>query len=701
MTAENAMKFELLFDIAKKTKTALLNERRTQGFFTDKNYLDCQRLNHPGGGLITEGIGLTGLLLLLVAFKDEKNVLTEEDKQELQEIILESLNKVCDFSKNGFNVTPYINAQKMKGLFDEEYGYTDAITWSVSSAILAVYAERSGALKIDEQTKDAVMEMMAAGLKQILGGQRSDGTWGFRADPKAERSLYFTYSVSATIADFFDYITDELGKDVDTTSGKKVVMGTDDATINYLNQKLGYDVVESMKSCRKALQEYLLKDCLPLLPALAECNVMSESQRAHLGMWEHDGRAYEEGGAVKAYLNLYYAYYLIDMMTTAGADLRYAEIIKSESELAALVDYYRTNALMNQENLKYYFEEGHQADLISSLIEPAIFATRSQYGKAAETGLQFWDSVQSELSVYWRHGESGLQTTATYLREGVRNPPTICDPSLKPMALRANINYRFYVSEETDVAIDRLFADICKDVCVSVEDEEDEDALVVNLWDNMSYSLPVTERAIEAIVDYYDYINKFYVEKEQEKPENEQTPEVVVETVIKVEKSPFELAMEQKMAEYFDAKMDEYFNRKISEYFNSAEGKRLIASAVAEAVSAQVNVPPKASGMLVHQQVIDYITELCSDLSGYSSLAADGCDEEKAALALINLLNFLSKMMIQQEMLAGGRIREIEVEDKANKYTNLVKKVRQRAYEDLEKPNKNLLNLYDAVKRIE
>ena len=707
MTAENARKFEQLFEVAKKTKTALLEERQSAGLFTDKNYLNCATMLHPEGGLLSEGVGLTSLLLFAIAFRDEEKVLDQADKEVLEKTILDSLKKVCQFSKNGFNATPYINAENMEGVFDADIGYTDTVTWCVSPVILARYAERRGILHIEQETKDAMMQLLAKGIKQIVDGQREDGTWGFRTEPHAARSLYFTYSVNATIADFFDYIMDEIGKDIDSNAGEGVALGIDGSVINYLDGELGYSVVDKMKACRRSLQEYLLKNCLPLLPKLAECDEMSNEERAYLGMWEHPSYTYKDKGVKKYYFNLYYVYYLIDMLTTSGADLRYAEM-KNQHELKDLECYYRENQLMSGSDLKYYFQNGNEDALIPSLLEPAIYSSRTQYEKASETGKKFWDSTKSELEVFWEHEDVDVDDAAKDLLENSKPAPVIRDPALKPMALRANVNYRFYVSEEKDVAIDRLFADVCADVCLELDPTKPTDSLlkVQDLWDSVSYSLPITERAIESIVDYYDYLSKFYAEKEkeQQKPENEQTPEVVVETVIKVEKSPFELAMEQKMAEYFDAKMDEYFNRKISEYFNSAEGKRLIASAVAEAAPACVET--SASGAMIdlmdvqtQKALAGQMQRLIKDMQKPKFMPREkGVEIEQLADALVEFSNTVSQLSVKKGMQTDCEYTLSEVVSKASKYTESLKKLRQALYADADCPGRHMDEIYDKIK---
>ena len=77
------------------------------------------------------------------------------------------------------------------------------------------------------------------------------------------------------------------------------------------------------------------------------------------------------------------------------------------------------------------------------------------------------------------------------------------------MALRVNALYAYYICNQSDVAVDRLFDDICSNASADANGGS-----VQYLWDTSSYDLMVTERAIEALVDYYDYCKKNHLDRQ-------------------------------------------------------------------------------------------------------------------------------------------------------------------------------------------
>lgn len=95
------------------------------------------------------------------------------------------------------------------------------------------------------------------------------------------------------------------------------------------------------------------------------------------------------------------------------------------------------------------------------------------------------------------------------------------DPSFSPMALRANADYVFYITEMSDAFLNDLFNNICGEVFDKQAEKEarggnynerDYEDCVPDLWDSSNYSLFVSERSLESLVDYFDYISRFEAE---------------------------------------------------------------------------------------------------------------------------------------------------------------------------------------------
>ena len=122
--------------------------------------------------------------------------------------------------------------------------------------------------------------------------------------------------------------------------------------------------------------------------------------------------------------------------------------------------------------------------------------------------------------------------------------------------------------------VDRLFRDICEELA-----DQDTSDTVANLWDGNNYNIQLTERSIEAVVDYYDYLNKFECAQLREAEKGVAVNAVPATTVAPAEKTPFEKAIDDKIAEYLQ----------------SAEGQSLIENKVKELLNQQTSVQPSIS----------------------------------------------------------------------------------------------------------
>jgi hypothetical protein len=157
-------------------------------------------------------------------------------------------------------------------------------------------------------------------------------------------------------------------------------------------------------------------------------------------------------------IHLYYTYFVIDALIVCNADTDEAHKDKRASILQKL--------------------------------EHAIYQTRIEYDRArADT--DWWENAnESALKLDWEKDHPGLKN--------LRAIPPLQEPGLVPLALRCNTLYIYYFSEGKDKKVGNLFQAIC--------DDRDK---ATGLWDSIGYNLMVTERAVEAIVDYSDYLKKY------------------------------------------------------------------------------------------------------------------------------------------------------------------------------------------------
>lgn len=500
-----------LLKIVSDVKDALIRDWEQKSFFTDNN-------NMQNEGILADSIGVTSLLLLIVTFKDEKEVFSEESITKINQIIASSINKIWDSVKaNGYQATPLLSSKSSNKIFTKDDGYTDTITWILSICILARYTKKEGILSFDSLTQEKILDATADSLGKLLDNQQEEGTWGFMADKGAKKSLFFTYSVGTAIADVYDYIYGELYDNPEDH--------IDIEFAELLSKKMKVsDVKKRLDAARTNLNNWLIKSCLPLLPKISSCENLSAEDLDILGIWDQKMKEKSYG---RNYYMLYYVYYLIDLMITNTADLQYSLMINNPSQFEMIKEQYENNKDFTKEEFLYFFSKGHDKELFTNYIEQAIHASRNNFINASRTGNDFWDTSDSELNIDWRHSDIKISDSIKEIpkKEMIR----VTEPALVPMALRVNVNYCYYLSKRTDITVDNLF-----NIVLSDRNVEEIDDCLEGLWDNLIYNLPITERSIEAIVDYYDYLCKFVpVDNHKEKIEKTELEQAVENIVVK------------------------------------------------------------------------------------------------------------------------------------------------------------------------
>ncbi len=649
---------------ANKAKEALLENRTNQGYFVDSGVFSQE-------GLLPEAIGLTSLLLLLIAFDSEPQVITNADRNKIGVIADASLKKINTWVTNdGFVASPLLDAEDTAEFFTKKAGCLDAISWVTSAAILARYAERKSGLSLSSDMHNIVFSLIKQGLGQILNSQRADGTWGFMADKRAKKSLYFSYVAGVTLADFFDYVLGEIAMvEGDGMSGD-IEEYADEELLAYLDASLG-NTAKMATHARDALAQWLLKDCLPLLPQVASCKEMSEDMMNRLGIWKTPMGEHLRSRGVN-YYNLYYTYYLVDLMVVTSTDTLYESLADPANSEAfdTLKAYYKDQQLLSNEEQRYYFGKNRQAqaaEFWDTFVEQAIHFSRSQFMAASRTGANFWDTRSSELPIYWEHEDADIDNEVrTALGQ---RAISLTDPAVVPMALRANALYSYYICEQTDITVDRLFEDICSNTA-----RETRRACVANLWDEIGYNLMVTERSIEALVDYYDYLCKFNLQKTAE--------DAVDTTENEVPKTNFELSVEAKIAEYLRSAD----GRKVLAEVCSAEGQS------SGAISVTVGDLPG---------LIAKLEDIQSDLKSINKPLERHSSEEMEQLlyALKETFNCLAERALYE--FAASQYDESDA-DKAmaasEKLSARFKKLLSRVLGDTNRPDADLVELYDKLR---
>ncbi len=646
MTENSVSKLTQLCECAHKTQLALVNDWYTHNQFRDKNHL-------KEGGLLSEGIGLAGVVLMLIAFRDEESVFSAEEKQKAKELIYASLGNMCKWSEKSFGADPLLTGKEAK-FFTKDFGYVDTITYCLSVSVLIRYAERKGELSLDEQLKDSVYSMMARSAEALLSSQHDNGTWGFATDKKSKDSLFFTYSVSCAVADFFDYIMGE----IDAVEQK--ASGVDKEMLAILDKTLG-NTQERFAVARQKLREFLVRECLPLLPRLANCETLENAMLERLGI--------STNVSYQSYHQLYFTYYLLDAMNISGADLYFAEIAENKDAVEELKTHYTDNNLIPEAEKEYVFKDENFAKMYESFYEQALHSSRVQYINASRTGKKFWDSTKSELSIPWEHEDANITADAEDALK--KSFHSFTDPTIIPLALRANTTYAYYVTQKPDLTVERLFESIKDSAFIKGQsDEENEEYCVENLWDDQYYNLSITEKSIEAIIDFYDYLRAF--ESKEAAPTN-----VTVQSV--------PAPMPQKSA------LDMAVEQKIESYLSSKEGKELLAAAIGEG-DVRVAAPATstaATALELNEQLLDLINDLTDLVKSTNKLNRDGLIYERAAAALYDLAHALNACVLKQTLF------EVTKQKSDETCTEYEKRMDEHATE-LEKRTKKLMFQLDA-----
>ncbi len=649
-----------LTQVAKETKIALYDEWKKKQCFEDYN-----NFMEAGRGVLSEAMGLTSVMLLYVCFAENKGVYAGTNDPDTLAIVEKALNFLYDsVESEGYTISPLRSVEETEGVIDKNHAYVDTLTWVLSSSVLTIYAIRQGLISLSEELERKAIELIADALAHIAHGQLQCGAWGFSVDKDAKPSLYSTYAVAASLGDFLDYIFGELEYySSDDISSKNIEDFYDWKTVDAINTyyretpKDIYpqdNITEVVAKIKSNLQMWLLENCLPILPKLAECNPLSDEEMARIGMVRQTSSETITKLGGKDYINLYYTYYIIDILTTSSSDKRFDNIAKGTDSVAVddIKKIYK--GIMSESDYAYFFEKNSGANFASMFndyLNQAIHSARTNFGMARRSGKAFWDSSASELIIPWEHNE----ISKTRIEEA-RGDIDITEPALVSMALRANTVYCFYIIERADITVDNMFDMICDDRSPKTETVK-KDTKVKNLWDCINYSLPVTERSIEALVDYSDYLNKTLTEQVSGGSEGAASS------------------------------IDDAINKKIINYINSDEGKKTIKSLgfvskdevptvneadiariVDEKVSAIINeklgavlsgqqastpVHSPSSAALDFNVIINEIENLQRTLGNDKLPERDSADEyERLASALIGLHKNVSMKAIQDALTA-------------------------------------------------
>lgn len=309
---------------------------------------------------------------------------------------------------------------------------------------------------------------------------------------------------------------------------------------------LGHDLVKAIQQKRRLTAKWLVRDYL-----------------ADLGAKEIDPLL-DKDVHKKPHILLYYSYFVIDMLVVGLPD----EFFKEDAELL------------------------RDRDRIYRGIEHAIYLSRIHFDNARENKKWWGDFINSSLELSWENFE-----TRELLGRMDPARTQVLEPGLVPLSLRCNALYAFYLAKGADKKMPALFE-------ILHENRHRE----TGLWDVDGYSVMVTERAIEAIVDYNDYLKRF------ESSESKSDVELAVDALV---------------------------NEAIGRYFESGKGRAISVS--------QISAPP-ATGAPPSRNTYEELTEALAMGEKYLRQGVDpkGFDREAFGRFQRGLGTFASVLLLHR-----------------------------------------------------
>ena len=180
------------------------------------------------------------------------------------------------------------------------------------------------------------------------------------------------------------------------------------------------------------------------------------------------------------------------------------------------------NAYDNELYRKYFGD--FDVDSFNKIIEYANFDLRKFIDKASGAiNRERWDDPS--VSIY----KFNIRDANKAFNSNEFN-----EPGIIPLFLRVNVVFSYYISQHQEKRV--------LDAMKMLLDNRNADT---GLWDDQSHELFVTERAIEAFVDYWDYYKK-YIEKEDEVDE----------------KKPSDISIDQSIQNLIKRSLQEYMTEQ-------------------------------------------------------------------------------------------------------------------------------------------
>jgi hypothetical protein len=457
--------------IATNTVISLLKER---GDHKEKRFgdSDLEGFGGTGGeiGPLSSMQGLRCVLGAALALGEEPGFAPAMERIGADwPTLVDEWSEVLDQFGDGFaTAAPYQADNKLLAVIKRNDGpvvYTEAASWTISTAIVFLRAAQDFERAISKEVYDRSVDLIARGLQALAQIQLPDGGWSFSASTIDEggSDLVFTYSVQQALADIDDYVFERLeGADETAVVETPLVKQLNVLIAKWppIGDQKGKGI-STVSDVYDRLTERSVKFMVDRYLAQATAGASGRNVGLEVQDLEIKGRIKllnERHDLVAAY----YEGYLLDGLIISRADEGRPEVTESMRQL-------------------YYRLIGRFGELSAKVQQDA------EEMKSPEM-----TTLQIELS--------GPQRRAQPLR--------YYDAGLWAQILRAMILFRYYVEPLNQVEA-VIVARSGSVLSLLLKDRrEEDDSKAPGLWDNIGFNLPYTARAVEAIIDCYDYLKR-------------------------------------------------------------------------------------------------------------------------------------------------------------------------------------------------
>lgn len=397
-------------------------------------------------GLIYSCAGAVGVMLLVNTFED----LAADSRWE--DMVYREFDRVRHHvAEKGYDASPIVSDKVTEPIFSKSAGkryyYTDSASWVLSFALQIRLAFRTKRFHPETEALRHGEDFLAS-VDQLI----KDTLEVICSSVCPEGGWNFANGCAKPNLYYSFAVSEALADFGDYVLGETPEIfgktSRKDAEDTELRKFIGGELIDRVQDSRKRLLDYLVQK---YLVKLGKDEIAPEELSAEFKITEES-----------KHLSLYFLYFVIEMLVTC--------------------------------KLEEWFPELDER--IDKGIGHGIYKSRVDFDTAYEHKDWYDDLDKSTLWLkdFWQVSASGFENPEQLPQKAKLN--NLGEPGFVPLSVRCNAQYAYYVARGPDSEMKRLFT-------ILLEDRKSEKE---RLWDSKTYSLLITERAIEAIVDYHDYV---------------------------------------------------------------------------------------------------------------------------------------------------------------------------------------------------